>query len=161
RAVTGFSLGGYMAYWIAGEFPDLTSSASSFMGFTEASVGPPGFDLENRLDDLYLNYDGARTRFVTGTRDFLQFYHRRLNGIWMSTRTGNESEAYDPAHGPPAIAKTFDFHMTSFANPLPKPATFSHADVYPNFSVWGWQAVSDRRQPGFTVLERVSSKGFR
>jgi hypothetical protein len=33
--------------------------------------------------------------------------------------------------------------------------------VYPNFGVWGWEISSDRRQPGFTVLENVSAKGFR
>jgi S-formylglutathione hydrolase FrmB len=83
RAVTGFSMGGFMAYWLAGKFPDLVSSASSFMGFSEASVGPANLDLENRLDDLYGNYDGVRTRLVTGTRDFLQFYLARLKNVWL------------------------------------------------------------------------------
>jgi len=161
RAVTGFSMGGFMAYWIAGEYPDLVSSASSFMGFTEASIGPPGFDPENRLDDLYGNYEAVRTRLVTGTRDFLQFYHRRLNGIWLYARSGHETESFDADHGAPGIARTLDFHMQAFANPLPKPPAFYHADVYPNFSVWGWELVSDRKQPGFTVLENVSAKGFR
>jgi len=161
RGVTGFSMGGFMAYWIAGEYPDLVASASSFMGFTEASVGPPGFDLENRLDELYGNYDSERTRLVTGTRDFLQFYHRRLNGAWLYARSGHETESFDADHSAPGVAKTFDFHMHAFANPLPRPAMFGHADVYPNFAVWGWEVVSDRRQPGFTVLENVSGKGFR
>ena len=161
RAVTGFAMGGFMAYWIAGEYPDLVSSASSFMGFTEASVGPPGFDVENRLDDLYGNYDAMRTRLVTGTRDFLQFYHRRLNSVWLYARSGHETENFDADHGAPGISKTLDFHMQAFANPLPKPAMFGHADVYPNFAVWGWEVVSSRRQPGFTVLENVSAKGFR
>jgi hypothetical protein len=51
--------------------------------------------------------------------------------------------------------------MKSFADPLPKPSVFSHADVYPNFTVWGWEAGSNRRQPGITVLENVSASGFR
>ncbi len=161
RAVTGFSMGGFMAYWIAGKFPDLIASASSFMGFSEASVGPANLDLENRLDDLYANYEGVRTRLVTGTRDFLQFYLGRLNGVWLHARTGHETESFDSDHAAPGIAKTLDFHMQCFANPQPKPAAFGHADVYPNFAVWGWAVDSDRRQPGFTVLENVSSKGFR
>ena len=28
-------------------------------------------------------------------------------------------------------------------------------------SIWGWEAASNRRQPGFTLLENVSAKGFR
>ncbi len=45
--------------------------------------------------------------------------------------------------------------------PLPKPASFSHIDPYPNFGVWNWEVVSDRRWPAFTVLENVSRSGFR
>ena len=161
RAVTGYAMGGYMAFWIAGEFPDLVASASSFMGFTEASVGPPDLDLENRLEELTLNYDNVRTRLVTSSTDRLQFYHHRLNSIWLYARSGHETENYDADRIDQAIPKTFDFHLNAFANPLPKPTSFTHADVVPNFTVWGWEVVSDRKQPGFTVLENVSAKGFR
>lgn len=161
RAVTGFATGGFMAYWIAGKYPDLVASASSFMGTPEAFVGPKGFAVEYSHDGLFANYDGVRTLLVRGTRDFTQFYHRRLNGIWMYARTGHESESFDSEHGTPGIARALDFHLHAFANPLPKPASFSHADVYPNFAVWGWVVASNRRRPGFTVLENVSSTGFR
>ncbi len=161
RAVTGFSTGGFMAYWIAGKYPDLVSSASSFMGTPEAFVGPKGFEVEYNHDDLFGNYDGLRTLLVRGARDFMLFYHRRLNGIWMYARAGHESESFDSEHGTPGIARALDFHLHAFSSPLPKPAAFSHADVYPNFSLWGWEVVSNRRRPGFTVLENVSSTGFR
>jgi len=57
-------------------------------------------------------------------------------------------------------AEALDFHMGAFAKQEPKPAVFSHADPYPNFSVWGWEVASNRRQPGFTVLDGLSSRGF-
>jgi hypothetical protein len=60
-----------------------------------------------------------------------------------------------------SVAETLDFHLDAFAHPLPKPAAFSHADPYPNFGVWDWEVVSDRRRPAFTVLENVSRAGFR
>ena len=59
------------------------------------------------------------------------------------------------------LAEILDFHLDAFAHPLPKPAVFSHADPYPNFGVWGWEVVSDRRRPAFTMLENVSRAGFR
>lgn len=161
RAITGYSAGGFMAFWMAGKYPDLVSSASSFMGPTEYTIGPKGFDVECNFDDLYANYAGVRTRLVTGTRDFLQFYHRRLNAIWTYAAPAHETENFDSGHGAPGIAKTLDFHMSAFAKPLPKPAVFSHADVYPNFGVWGWEVASDRRQPGITVLRDISRTGFR
>jgi len=59
------------------------------------------------------------------------------------------------------LAETLDFHLDAFAHPIPKPATFTHADPYPNFGVWDWEVVSDRRRPAFTVLENVSRAGLR
>ena len=161
RAVTGYSAGGFSAFWTAGKYPDLVSGASSFMGPTEYTAGPKGFPAELNLDDLWANYDGVRTRLVTGSRDFLQFYDRRLNAIWSYACANHETEAFDSAHGAPAIAKTLDFHLAGFAHPLPRPLVFSHADVYPNFVIWGWDVATNRRRPGITVLENVSRTGFR
>jgi hypothetical protein len=161
RGMSGFSAGGFMAFYLAGKYPDLVSSASSFMGPTEYSVGPKGFDAEYCADDFYANLGGVRTRLVTGTRDFIQFYHRRLNTVWVYAKGNHETEEFDSDHGTPEVAKTLDFHLHAFANPLPKPAAFTHADAYPNFGVWGWEVASDRRQPGYTVLENVSGSGFR
>ena len=58
----------------------------------------------------------------------------------------------------PAAALDFDMH--AFAAPAAKTATLRHIDPYPNFSIWGWEIASDRREPGFTSLESVSSHGF-
>jgi pimeloyl-ACP methyl ester carboxylesterase len=161
RAVTGFSAGGFLAFWMAGKYPDLVSSASSFMGPAEYTIGPKDFPVECNFDDFYASYDGVRTRLVTGAKDFLAFYDRRLNSVWSYARSGHETEEFDSPHGVPGLAKTLDFHLAAFAKPLPKPAVFSHADVYPNFGVWGWEVASDRTQPGITVLENVSRTGFR
>ncbi len=161
RGVTGFAMGGFMAFCMAAKFPDLISSASSFNTIPEAPVGPRDFYVQYRLEDVYGNYDGVRTRLVIGPGDLAVYYHRRLNALWTYARSNHESESFELAQADQAIPRTLDFHMKSFANPLPKPAAFSHADAYPNFAVWGWEVVSDRRQPGFTALEDVSSKGFR
>ena len=161
RAVSGFSAGGFLALYAAGKFPDLVSSASSFMGPTEYSVGPKGFDVEYNVDDSFANFAGVRTRLVTGTRDVIRYYHRRLNSIWSFVLPTHQTEEFDAEHAASGVAKTLEFHMQAFAHPLPKPAVFTHADVYPNFGVWGWEVASDRRQPGFTVLGDVSAGGFR
>lgn len=161
RATAGLSMGGFMSFWIAGKYPQLVSSASSFMGSPEFFVGPRDFPVEYNHDVMYGNYEGVRTRLVTGTRDFIRFYHGQMNAIWKYARDGHETEEFDSDHGTPGIAKTLEFHMHAFAHPLPAPALWNHADVYPNFTVWGWEAASDRKQPGFTVLSNVSAAGFR
>ena len=93
--------------------------------------------------------------------DSLAFYHRRLNSIWTYTRPAFESATFLAGQDLAEIDRTLDFHMAAFALPLPAPAVFSHADAWPNFTVWGWEVVSSRKQPGFTVLENVSNTGFR
>ena len=74
-----------MSFWVAGKYPHLVSSASNFMGSSEFLVGPRGFEVEYRHDEMSANYDGVRTRLVTGAKDFIQFYHRRMNAIWLFT----------------------------------------------------------------------------
>ena len=161
RAVSGVEAGGFLAYLVAGKYPDMVGSASNFMGTPEAFVGPEGFQVEYNHDDLFNNYDGVRTRLVRSSADSLAFYHRRLNSIWAYMRAGYENAVFLTGEDLAEIDHTLDFHMAAFANPLPAPAAFCHADAYPNFAVWGWEVVSSRRQPGFTVLENVSNTGFR
>ena len=161
RGTSGLSMGGFMSLWVAGKYPDLVGSASDFMGSSEFVVGPREFPVEYRHEQMYRNYDGMPTRLVMGTRDFIQYYHRRMNLIWDFTRASHESEIFDSDHGTPGMAKTLMFHIRAFANPFPRPAVWDHIDVYPEFSVWGWNVVTDRREPGLTVLENVSSTGFR
>jgi S-formylglutathione hydrolase FrmB len=161
RATAGLSMGGFMSFWISGKYPQLVGSASNFMGSPEFDGGPKEFPTEYCHSDMYRNYEGMRTRIVMGSRDFIRWYHRRMNLIWDFTRPHHEHEEFDSAHGTPGMAKTLAFHMNAFRNPLPKPALWHHADLYPDFDVWGWRVASDRRTPGFTVLENVSRSGFR
>jgi Putative esterase len=159
RATAGLSMGGFMSFWIAGKYPDLVSSASNFMGSPEFVVGPREFPVEYSHDAMSGNYARVRTRLVTGTQDFIQFYHRQMNLLWQIPT--HETENFDSDHGVPGLSKTLMFHMNAFANPLPQPESWAHADVYPNFSVWDWTIETDRRQRGFTSLSDVSRAGFR
>lgn len=161
RATAGLSMGGFMSYWVSGKWPHLVGSASNFMGSSEFRVGPRGIEVEYRHDEMRGNYEGIRTRIVTGSKDFIRYYHRRMNALWLWSRAHHETENFDWDHGTPGMAKTLAFHMRAFADPLPRPAVWHHSDVFPNFSVWGWDVSSNRKQPGFTSLENVSKTGFR
>jgi hypothetical protein len=150
-----------MALLLAGKYPDLVGSASSFEGTPEGAVGPKQFPVEYTHDALSGNYNGVRVRVSQSSADSFAFYHHRMDAIWNFTRTAFESATFLAGQDLAEIDRTLDFHMASFALPLPKPAEFSHADPWPDFTVWGWEVVSNRRQPGFTVLENVSNSGFR
>jgi hypothetical protein len=161
RAVAGIASGGFMALFLAGKYPDMVGSASSFEGTPEAFVGPEAFPVEYNHDDLFDNYDGVRIRLTRSSADSMAFYHRRLDSIWKYTCASFESATFLAGQDLAEIDRTLDFHMAAFALPLPAPTVFSHADAWPNFTVWGWEVLSSRKQPGFTVLENVSNSGFR
>jgi hypothetical protein len=161
RATAGLSMGGFMSFWVSGKYPHLVGSASNFMGSSEFYVGPKALPTEYRHTEMYRNYEGVRTRLVTGSRDFIRWYHERMNAIWTIVRPHHETEQFDHEHGTPGMARTLAFHMNAFRNPLPRPSLWHHADVYPEFEVWGYSVQTDRKTPGFTYLENVSRSGFR
>ena len=92
----------------------MIGSVSSFMPAPEYFAGPREFPAEYRHVDMYPNYNGVRTRLITGTRDFLRWYHRRMNAVWDFARTDYEREEFDSEHGTPGMAKTLAFHMDAF-----------------------------------------------
>ena len=87
------------------------------MGSSESYVGPNGFPSEYRHTEMYGNYEGLRTRIVTGSRDFIRWYHRRMNAMWHYVRPFHEQEEFDAEHGTPGMAKTLGFHMKAFREP--------------------------------------------
>jgi S-formylglutathione hydrolase FrmB len=161
RATAGLSMGGFMSFWISGKYPHLVGSASNFMGSSEFYAGPNGFPSEYRHTEMHRNYEGLRTRIVTGSKDFIRWYHRRMNAVWNNVRTSHEHEEFDFDHGTPGMAKTLSFHMKAFNDPLPRPALWHHSDVYPVFDVWGYSVQTDRQTPGFATIENVNRSGFR
>ena len=161
RAVSGLSMGGFMTFWIGGKYPHLLSAAGSFCGSPEFTVGPKNFPSEYRHADMYKNYEGMNLRLNYGTRDFIRYYHRDLNRIWLQVMDNYEYKTYDAAHSTCGLGEMFRFLLGSFDNPPAKPARWNHIDVYPDFSVWDYNVSSDRIIPGFTILENVDRRGFR
>jgi hypothetical protein len=54
----------------------------------------------------------------------------------------------------------FNFVIASFKNPLPMPSRWHHADIYPEFEVWGYEVKSNLQEPGFIELEGVTKGGL-
>ena len=161
RAVSGYSMGGFMTFWIAGKYPHLVSAAGSFSSSTEFWVGPKNTPVEYRHIDMYKNYGGLNVRLNYGNKDFIRCYHLDMNKVWTQVMDNYEYKIYEAAHSTCGMAEMFDFLMRSLENPPRKPEKWHHIDVYPAFSVWEYQVGSDRIVPGFTILENVNAGGFR
>lgn len=150
-----------MTFWIAGKYPHLFSAAGNFCGSAEFVVGPKEFPVEYRQIDMYKNYAGLNVRLNYGDKDFIRSYHEDMNRIWPQVMDNYESRIYNAEHSTCGLGDMFGFCMKTFEHPPARPPNWDHIDVYPEFSVWGYQVNSDRVVPGFTVLENVNKRGFR
>jgi poly(3-hydroxybutyrate) depolymerase len=161
RAISGLSMGGFMTFWIGGKYPHLLTAAGNFCGSTEFWVGPKEMPVEYRHIDMHENYGGMKVRLHYGNEDFIRCYHRDMNRVWTQVMDHYTFKIYPAAHSTCGLGDMFDFLMETFENPPVKPDRWDHIDVYPGFSVWGYQVASDRLVPGFTILENVDERGFR
>jgi len=161
RAISGLSMGGFMTFWIAGKYPHLISAAGNFCGSAEFVVGPKDFPVEYRHIDMYKNYAGVKLRLNYGDKDFIRGYHEDMNRIWPEVMTNYEWKIYDAAHSTCGLDEMFGFLLQAFEKPIARPLKWDHTDVYPDFSVWGYEFRTDRNVSGFTILEDVDRRGFR
>ena len=161
RAISGLSMGGYMSFWIGGKYPHLISAIGNFCGSPEFMTGPGDFPVELRHLDMFNNYNGVNVRLNFGNEDFIRYYHRDLNKMWLQVMDNYEYKIYKAGHSTCGMGEMFGFLTSSFANPPGKPSDWNHIDVYPEFCVWDHKVVSDRDVPGFTVMEKVNARGFR
>ncbi|HEX6986125.1 MAG TPA: hypothetical protein VF170_12160, partial [Planctomycetaceae bacterium] len=122
--------------WTAGKFPDLVASAAALNPFAEAPVGPKGFPSDTDVSDRF-NHNEARVLQTDAVPSLLAFVSA---GFETPSKTAAAPQSPAPRSQPPV---------------------FSHSDPYPNFTVWGWDVASDRRRPGFTILENAGPRGFR
>ncbi|WP_158856431.1 alpha/beta hydrolase-fold protein [Lunatibacter salilacus] len=161
RGITGFSMGGFMSFWVAGKYPHLVSAAGSFCGSAEFVIGPVDFPVEYFHGEMYGNYEGLKLRLHHGENDFIRAYHRDIDRIWKQVMDNYESRQYPGRHELVGMEDMFQFFEESFDNPADVPNRWNHIDVYPEFSVWDYEVSSDRNFPGFTVLENVDKQGFK
>jgi len=161
RGISGLSMGGFMTFWIGGKYPHLLSAAGNFCGSPEFTVGPKDFPVELRHLDMHNNYGGMNVRLHYGDKDFIRGYHQDLNRVWTQVMDHYDYKIFDAAHATCGLEEMLSFILKTFENPPARPSKWAHTDVYPDFTVWGYEVTTDRTTPGFTILEKVDKRGFR
>ncbi|TLV03491.1 alpha/beta hydrolase [Dyadobacter luticola] len=165
RAVSGLSMGGFMSMLVASKYPHLLSSASFFCPSASFTVGPKALQIYTPFKEMGRNFVGMPIRMHLGSKDFLRQHDQEIDDAYKTLELNYESWHYGIGyfrgfHNAVNIKSQFDFHMHYFRMPLAKPDKWHHIDVYPNFSVWNYEVKTDRKIPGFTVLDDVRREGF-
>ncbi len=165
RALIGHSMGGYMSFFLAGKYPQLVGSVVSSMGSPEFFIGFPGNHTLYCTRYMFKNLYGVKTRFHNGTtgEELVNLNTEVHNGAIREKDLDYTYQAYEGGHGMNAKAfkDALEFVMGSFKNPLPNPSRWHHADLYPDFEVWGYQVKSNLHDPGYIDLKGVTKGGMR
>ena len=162
RAISGLSMGGHMATWIAATNPHIFSSvAQHCYGPMFYDVGEPHYQTTVDLKEMWRNLRGLPFRHATTNRDYLKHYTNQLFNLF---RGGGFENAYfidDYCHhAATRIDLQVDFHLNRFSREKDKIPCFSHINLYPDFEVWDYRITSSKRGNGWIYLNHVTSNGM-
>lgn len=162
RAISGLSMGGQMAIWVAATNPHLFSSASEFCHSpTYYDVGEPAYTTTIDVKQLWRNLRGVPFRHSTTDRDYLRYYTEQLYSIYSGAGFENQFYLADYCkHHAARIDLQFDFHMKHFGATKQNPRCFSFINLYPDFEVWGYNISSYKKGNGWIYLHDVTKNGL-
>ncbi len=163
RAIIGHSMGGIMSFFLAGKYPHLVSAAVNSKGSPEFFIGYPDNHSLYSVRYFFKNLHGVKLRFHNSTNGELVYLNQEVHQAALREKyLDYEYEVYKGGHKlmPAGFTDAFNFVVASFQNPLPKPDRWHHADLYPNFDVWGYKVESNLKEPGFIELHGVTKGGL-
>ncbi len=167
RGIIGFSMGGFMASFLAGKYPDKVSTVVSFTGSAEFFVGYPDnytlypvrYTLDNLSDVAFYLHNRDNCPMAGLNEEVYQaavwnemdnFQYQKIPGEHTIDKPG-ETEVFESA---------ISYLVEQFNKPKPTKPKWSHYDLYPEFKVWDYSVKSDKTEPGFLYLRNVSKSGF-
>lgn len=167
RGIIGFSMGGILSFYLAGKYPDMFSAAVNMVGSPEFFIGLSEnhtlyqvrymFDNLRDVGLLFHNRDSCQ---MSGLNDEVN------NGAMWSEIKNYEYHKLKGGHkvDDPGETRVFEsavkFISDQFAHPVPRQKQWSHYDLCPDFSLWGYTVKSNKDKPGYLYLKNVDDKGF-
>ncbi|MFC2125864.1 alpha/beta hydrolase [Bacteroidota bacterium] len=162
RAVSGLSMGGHMAIWIAATNPHLFSSASQFCHSPQYyDVGELSYKTTVDVKELWRNLGGLPFRHTTTDRDYLRYFTTELYHIYSGSGFENEHYLADLCHHAAArIDLQFAFHRNYFSTSIKEVPSFSFINLYPDFEIRGYHVSSFKKGNGWIYLHNVTDNGL-
>jgi len=167
RGIIGYSMGGFMSFYLAGKYPDIVSAAVNMTGSPEFYIGHPTNNTLYPLRYTFANLKDVKTRFHNSSIGELSDLNREVHkgAIWQG---GMDYEYWEFPGGhkvdEQGETRVFEYAMNfmdnAFKNPKTRDKSWSHFDLYSDFSVWDYSVNSNKSKPGFIYLRNVSEHGF-
>jgi enterochelin esterase-like enzyme len=163
RAIIGHSMGGIMSFFLAGKYPDMVGTAYNSKGSPEFFIGYPSQHSLYRVRYMFKNLYGVRLGFANSISGELHNLNQEvIQGALQETGLDFTYHVYDGGHAitPDQFRDAFEFVAASFKDPLPDPKRWHHADLYPDFDIWGYEIRSNLDKSGFIDLKGVTKSGM-
>lgn len=162
HAVSGLSMGGHIAIWLAATNPHLFSSASEFCHSPSYfDVGEPSYMTTIDVKQLWRNLKGLPFRHSTNTGDYLRYYTEQLSSVYNGAGFENDFYLADFCkHHAARVDLQFDFHTKHFQFPKQNETCFSFINLYPDFEIRGYNISSSKTGNGWIYLHDVTRNGL-
>jgi enterochelin esterase-like enzyme len=166
RGIMGFSMGGYMSFFLAGKYPDKVCAAVDLTGSSEFFIGYPANHTLYQLQYTFKNLREVKL-LMHNSHDFIsklneQVYKSALweCGLQLKYKQFAGGHKIDDPGKTERFEQAMKFIVNGFKNPIPKPIKWYHYDLYPEFDVWNYQVKTNKKEPGYIYLKNVTGKGF-
>jgi len=164
RAITGLSMGGLMANYIAGQNKDYVCSISSFCPADNYPLfGVKGKQVVFPILEMYRSLKGIPVRLTMTDGDWLKYNDLAMNQLWSAADLTHFEfhVAHFRDHYAADTEEQLDFHMKHFSNSdetnIPKSWSYV-APGFTTFKTFDYEVAIDRDEPALTMLDKFNDK---
>lgn len=167
RATVGFSMGGIMSVFLAGQLPHLIGTAVSIAGSPEYYLGYPANHVLFSQRYAFSGLHGVHLRFHNGTTDPLTYLNEEVNagalrekGLDYLYKVYSGGHRVDNPGETMVFEEVFNYVDSCFKSPLPLPERWHHLNLYPKFNVRDYSVSSNLNTPGFIYMKGITKGGM-
>jgi len=166
RGIIGFSMGGFMSFYLAGKYPDQVIAATSFAGSPEFFVGYPDNHTLYPIRYSFKNLQDVRIQLYNGDSDILYYLNDevRAGAAWegkiLDYRKFHGGHMIDQPGETKRFESAMQFITGAFAENPARARRWSHDDLYPEFRAWDYTVTTGKKSPGYIALKNVDKSGF-
>ena len=161
RGITGLSMGGLMAYYVAGQNKDLVTSVSAFdPANNHPYYGTKGRQVVFPILEMSRSLKGLAVRLTKTDGDWLKYNNWHLTQLFENADLSHfETHTADyPDHWAADIDQQLDFHIGEFAKSPDLPTKWNHVNPgFSAFEVLGNSFAVNRKTPALTLIEKATA----
>ncbi|WP_460516027.1 alpha/beta hydrolase-fold protein [Cyclobacterium sediminis] len=161
RGITGLSMGGLTAYYVAGQNKDLVASVSAFdPANNHPYYGPKGKQVVFPILEMHRSLKGLAVRLTKTDGDWLKYNNWHMTQLFGSADLSHfETHTADyPNHWAADTEQQLDFHRNEFAKSPAIPAKWSHVNPgFDRFDQYGNTFEIKRESPALSLITHANA----